>query len=116
MAGLYNGMVEIVLGPVDNKVKLRDLNSGTPYGQDSAEECCNRMLEIADEHSAQPDIFAKHSALRTSEGFTPDQLREYIEATPNLVYKLTQGKFGPGLSVYEQDETYEGHKAKTLVF
>ena len=117
MAGLYNGMVEIVLGPVDNKVKLRSLNSGTPYGQDSAEECCNRMLEIADEHSAQPDIFAKHSTLRTSEGFTTDQFREYVATAPTkLIYKITQGKFGPGLSVFEEDETFEGRKAKTLVF
>ena len=116
MAGLFKGLVEIVLGPVDNKVKLRDLDSGTPYGQDTAEECCNRMLEIADEHSAQPDIYAKNSTLRTSTGFTPDQLREYIASKKNLVYKLTLGKYGPGMSIFEQDETFEGRKAKTLVF
>ena len=77
---LYQGKVEIVLGPRNNKVYVRPLDSGTPYGPENAEECCIRMLEIADEHSAQPDIFAKHSTLRTSEGFTPDELREYISA------------------------------------
>jgi len=123
MAGLFDGMVEIVLGPQDHKVKLRRLSSGTPYTQESAEECCFRMLEIADEHSAQPDIFAKESDLRVKpDGFTSDQMREYIAASSNedgssnLVYKITQGKFGPGMCIFKQEESYEVQGPKTLVF
>jgi|TARA_R110002020_G_scaffold190095_1_gene389459 hypothetical protein len=111
---LYQGKVEIVLGPRNNKVYVRPLDSGTPYGADNAEECCTRMLEIADEQAAQPDIYAKNSGLVVKEGFTPDQLREWIAATPGVAFKITFSEYGPHMCVFPPDEKYVGNSKVTV--
>ena len=38
------------------------------------------------------------------------------DGSSNLVYKITQGKFGPGMCIFKQEESYEVQGPKTLVF
>ena len=108
----FEGEVEIVLGPRNGKVYIRPLTAGTPYNEKTAEDCGNRMLEIADEQAAQANVYAPGSDL--GKDFTPDQLREYMEVS-GANYAILDGRYGPYMAALENNPDF-ANKAKVVLF